>query len=576
MLNQPLTFSIANPGAGSYYFSLSYVGTAIGTINADDITSTEYNTQNSTASGTSKLVYAIGATILGTMAPNGNSINSIVFANPAQMGAGTYTDTLTVEVCTDSACQHQIAASPQTVNVTYTVTGNPISNAIVTVYSNVTVEAPSSQSAAATGTVNLTAGSLPTTGAYVTSTPSRSGLVTATTFQPGAPPATGAGVVAGAVAFSLKPPSTVGAGVYSDSFQISVCFDAACTKPATGSPYTVNITYTVDPVAGTEYTQQTLAMSVAGLVWNARTGMLYAIVPGYSAQYPNTLAEINPTTATVVTAVQLNGGVGHLEPGTLTQSDDGNYLYVAVSDVSGATDSVERIRTSDLGLDLQITLPPGDIVSSIMEAPGEPHTLAIDLAPPSPGLYIYNDAVATGPAAAGTTSASTAFVWGGNDTTLYADVQGVTSGTIETINNGVTGPSVTQSASFAVLSGPTIRGSMYYVNGEILWDGGATFNPNSYLPGNPFPFATTASAGAFDRTLDRAYFLTNDQPANATSHVITLQIFKLSTQQLISIARFPGQNAGGFLTRWGSNGLAFLEPGSTDTLVLISGSIVTQ
>ena len=566
LLTQPLDFDVITPGNSTYYYAISYIGTAIDAIAPNGVTSSVYNTQNSTVGSTPKLAYAIGATISGQMMPDGtNVINNITFEDPAQMGAGTYSDMLTISVCTDMACQHPISGSPQTVSVTYTVTGNPISDANVTIYPNVMIEAPSSQTTAPTGTVNLSAGNLPSTGAYVSSTSSKAALVTSTTFQPGAPST-------GAVTFALKPPSTVGAGMHTDSFQINVCFDAGCTKPAVGSPYTVNVSYVVDATAGVDYTQQTLALSIAGLVWDVQTGMLYAISPSYSAQYPNTLMQINPTTATIVATTQLNGGAGHIEPATLTVSDDGNYLYVAVSDGGGFTDSVERIRTSDLGLDLQITLPAGDLVSTIREAPGKPHTLAIDLAPPSPGLFIYNDAVATGPAAAGSTSASTPFVWGGNDTTLFADAQGVASGTIETIINSASGPSVTQSQSFSALSSTPIAGNMYYVNGEILWDGGATFNPTSYEPGSAF--ATTASAGAFDATLDRAYFLSTDQPANATSPVITLQSYDLSTQKLLWLGRFPNQNPGSYLTRWGSNGLAFFEPG--DTLVLISGSIVTQ
>lgn len=582
LLNQPFGFDVLNAANSTYYYAISYIGTAIAAINPNGVTSRAYNTGNSTLGSNSKLVYPIGATISGTMLGSSNSINTITFFSPGLMGAGTYSDTLTISVCTDAACQRPISGSPKTVSVTYTVTGNPISGAIVTVYGKVMVEAPSAQNAAATGTVNLTVGGPPPTGAYVSTTASTGGLVTSATLQPGPLPAPGGTALSGTVNFSLKPPSVVGAGVHSDSFQINVCFDAACAKPAIGSPYTVNVSYVVDPTAGVDYTEQTLALSIAGLVWDAQRGMLYAIIPSYSAQYPNTLAQINPITATVVATTQLNGGVGHIEPGTLAVSDDGNYLYVAVSDASGLTDSVERIRTSDLGLDLQITLAADNLVSTIREAPGEPHVLAIDLAPPSPGIYIYNDAVATGPAAVGTTGASTPFVWGGNDTTLFADVRSVASGTVDSIANNASGPSVTKSTAFAALSGTSIFGNVYYVNGEILWDGGATFNTTSYEPGNAFPFYAssannvTASAGAFDATLNRAYFLTSDQPANAMSGVTTLQSFGLSTQSVVWLARFPSQNAGSYLTRWGSNGLAFVESGATQTLVLISGSIVTQ
>jgi outer membrane protein assembly factor BamB len=46
----------------------------------------------------------------------------ILFKLPSELGIGTYRDTLLLAVCTDASCTSQIAGSPQTVSVTYTVT----------------------------------------------------------------------------------------------------------------------------------------------------------------------------------------------------------------------------------------------------------------------------------------------------------------------------------------------------------------------------------------------------------------------------------------------------------------------
>ena len=40
---------------------------------------------------------------------------------PSQLGAGTFTDTITVRACLDNGCFRQIGGSPKTINVTYTV-----------------------------------------------------------------------------------------------------------------------------------------------------------------------------------------------------------------------------------------------------------------------------------------------------------------------------------------------------------------------------------------------------------------------------------------------------------------------
>jgi hypothetical protein len=40
---------------------------------------------------------------------------------------------------------------------------------------------------------------------------------------------------------TTKLPATLGPGVYKDSVQVNVCFDAACTKPAAHFPVTVPV-----------------------------------------------------------------------------------------------------------------------------------------------------------------------------------------------------------------------------------------------------------------------------------------------------------------------------------------------
>ncbi|MBS0388765.1 MAG: PQQ-binding-like beta-propeller repeat protein [Proteobacteria bacterium] len=48
----------------------------------------------------------------------------VQFKDPAALGAGTYTDTIKVSVCTDTTCNVQLKNSPQNIAVTYTVTAN--------------------------------------------------------------------------------------------------------------------------------------------------------------------------------------------------------------------------------------------------------------------------------------------------------------------------------------------------------------------------------------------------------------------------------------------------------------------
>lgn len=51
---------------------------------------------------------------------------TINFKSPASLGVGTYTDTITMEGCYDSACTEQLQDSPQTIKVTYIVQADPV------------------------------------------------------------------------------------------------------------------------------------------------------------------------------------------------------------------------------------------------------------------------------------------------------------------------------------------------------------------------------------------------------------------------------------------------------------------
>jgi hypothetical protein len=320
------------------------------------------------------------------------------------------------------------------------------------------------------------------------------------------------------------------------------------------------------------------------MVWNATTQKIYALIPSYSALYPNTIAQINPFAGTVETTVQLEGGVGLLEPGALAMSDDGQYLYVGVSDAADSTDHIDRIRTSDLGEDLQIALPATfDTVQTLKVAPGQPHLIAVSVQAFTPLLYIYNDAVADSAYLSGNSgSGFSALAWGGSAGTLYTSLRGNPI-TIESAAVTASGASVTQMLTSSALSSQ-FRGDMYYVGSTIFWDGGAAFDPASYTPTTPFtgyastPNTTSFFAAAFDTTLDRAYFITSDEPANASTYTLAIEGDQLSSRKPLWVARFPSQGSyTAPLIRWGANGLAFVtSSGGSQSLVLISGSLITH
>ena len=579
VLADPVNFSISGI-SGSYYYELSYIGTAIGAtgVAINGQSSVDKNSGNSTLGATPALAYAIGGTINGSWSGPSLGINSLSLLNAAVLGAGVYHDSITLRVCMDAGCTQQIAGSPLTIPVTYTVTGSAVPDAQVTVNPDTQVEFPSTQTAPADGSIIVQGSSLPPTGAYVFTGASKSGLIAGTTFTSTLAPSDGV-TASGNINFSLTAPETAGVGIHTVDFPIDVCFDTSCNIAAQGSPWTENITYIVDPVAGHDFTQQTLALSVSGMVWDAQTDMLYAITHGYSQLDPNMLVEIDPTAGTVVNAVTLDGGVGQIEPGTLAISSDDQYLYVAVSDAARTTDHIDRVRTNDLGLDLAISLPAYTLTSAIASAPGAPHTLAVLTGGSAPQLAIYDDATVRSATLSGQNGQSLlAFTWGADATSIYVDFGGSSDSVAEAAvtSSGLQLSHTYSSSSLASIAIP--NDEMNFVNGLIMWDSGETFDPSSFTLSTPFNVDTSPTpSSSFDAALGRAYFVSTDQPSNGTSQVTSIEGFNLTTRAALWIARFSGQNPLAELTRWGSGGLAFDDNnGGTDSLVLISGSFIAQ
>lgn len=569
----PDPFQINVPTSGTYFYELSYKGTAGLNPEVNGVTTTTYNTTNSTIGATPELAYAIGATIYGSWSGDVFGINMLLFGDPATFGAGTYQDSITFEACADAACTQPLFGGPITIPVTYLVTGNPVpSTTNLIIYPSVTLEVPGNQTATTTGTIPVQAQGMPPTGAYVIPGASTKGVVTQASFA--STLSSGAGTWSnGTIDFTLQPPTAVGAGIHTDTFPIRICFDEACTKPESQGPWTGAVTYIVDPVAGQDYVQTSLDVAVSGMVWDGQTARLYVITPDYSALDPNELLVIDPATGTIDTAMKLDSGTGRIEPGTLAVSDDGQYLYVAVSDASEQTDHIERLRTSGLGLDLSIALPAFETVNGLQPAPGAPHTLAVETGGNLPALVIYDDATALANVLSSANgNMLSGFTWGNDASTLYATFY---PPVIDAAAVSASGLQVTQSS--AQLTSGTIGGEMNFANNMIYWAPGTVFDTATFTLGTPFTVDSPYIGATVDAALGRIFFVTDGQPPGSQNFEPTIESFALSSGTPQWLLRFPQESGIGEVTRWGTNGLAFAaESGGTNSLIIISGSIVTR
>ena len=574
--NNPFTFAVIHPDVHNYFFSVTYGGSAVNRINMsfDSIT---FNTSNPASATPNVIAPPIGGTTTGQMAGGSFvSVDSIYYNNAASQGAGTYSDIITIKVCYDAPCSQQVPGSPVTIPVTYTVTGNPISSATFGYFPPlVQLETASTTAAASTVTLNLTGSNMPSYGAYVFAKGGSGNLVTNTQFQQTSSPSVGSG--GATLTASLSPGANVSPGIYSDTLQVSICFDAACNKPAVGSPWTVSLQYIIAATAGRDYDMKTLNIIASDVVWSPTAGKLFGLIPGYSSVNPNTITQIDPTSGTLDRSVSL-GGVS-VVPGTLAISDDGQYLYVGVL-TSAVAYSVQRVVASSLTLDTTFALPSQQVIDAIGVAPGQPHTFAVGLSNPlPPSVVVYDDATQR----AQGFSPANLFTWGADATHAFAfNANYPDTPTISSLSVSSSGLASAQSTGVTTVSTSPI--GMLYLNPNVYLGDGTVFSTSNNT--RQAPFVMTAGNGnasystgaiAVDGALDRAYFLTSLQPPGQSGGLYTtLESFKASDRSAQWLTHIPSQNETFVLTRWGTNGLALTTSGGSNTLVLISGAIVAR
>lgn len=157
----------------------------------------------------------------------------------------------------------------------------------------------------------------------------------------------------------------------------------------------------------------TVALPASAVVWDARSGRLYASIPSGASQHANEVVAINPETGAITGSVLAGSN-----PGALALSDDGSALWVAL-DGSG---EVRRLELPGLTPGLAFSLG-GSRVEEMHVMPGRPGTLAIALrntccSPRHEGVALYDDGVRRTRATQGHTGSNT-IAFGDSASVLY-------------------------------------------------------------------------------------------------------------------------------------------------------------
>src|SRR5882672_6121413 len=127
------TTSTTKPSATTASLWLGNVSSLGATATVSQSAPTSFYDASVTTNATVSTTYYIKGCYTNTSIASiqGSAVNGVVgftinFRSPASLGVGTYTDTITMEGCNDSACTEQIQDSPQTIKVTYIVQADPV------------------------------------------------------------------------------------------------------------------------------------------------------------------------------------------------------------------------------------------------------------------------------------------------------------------------------------------------------------------------------------------------------------------------------------------------------------------
>jgi hypothetical protein len=489
------------------------------------------------------------------------------------MGSGTYHDRVQVEVCTDSQCANQIAGSPFTINVTYTVTGSAVSDASYAVNPTaLTFEAPTNGSVQPQ-TVAVTAYELPPYGAYVFPTSQSGGPVSNFSFQQTSAGTEPYSYGTGTLTVTVKPPLSLGPGVYNDVVNLSICYDQACTKPAIGSPFHIPVVYTVTASAGQEFTQQIVSQNVSALAVNRAGTLLYATTWPSSVNSGNNapaqLISIDPTSGTVTTLLSsLPASVSQI-----AVSQDGAYLYL----LEGV--QVQRVNTTTWTIDQTVqptTLSSTPIIIAI--SPTTSTTWAatfspIGVAPQRSEIEIFDGSTPRPNIWSDDNSSDISInaVWSADSSTMYVVDQINNLSAVPVTPSGLGTGTLLQAggagATFAATGLQLANGLLYASSGQVL-------NPstNTIIGQYPLPSGNPVAGITVDTSNNRVFAAYNQSMPNAVA--ATIESYNLSELSELWIARLPFESTP---VRWGAQGLAWIAPSTTQgqsEVYIISGIFV--
>ena len=361
-IDQAIQFSIANRTAGTtIWHRVTYTGQAV---------------------STSDVVFD---------SPQSGHLHVVMFI-PGQLGAGTYTSSVRVEICTDSTCSTQMTGSPFTVSVSYTVTGSAIPTTKVSWGGLYTIEKElsASQTTPVEEALGFTVQNLPPAGLWVRRRRPSDGIITGATLGTVSFERTGASVTA-SFKVSMAPPAALGSGIHAGSMEFITCFDSACARPVPDGGRTLNVELAVFAEAPAQFTRRvvTPTRGATDVAWSQANGALYALSSLPVTTTGADVLQVDPATGVIGHSLTLSG----VKLGKVAVSDDGTRLFYSSQadriDALIADARIHRLKLPELVEEAQIVLDPSTdfafgrtVVTDMVAMPGTSDSVVASI-----GLY---------------------------------------------------------------------------------------------------------------------------------------------------------------------------------------------
>lgn len=320
---------------------------------------------------------------------------------------------------------------------------------------------------------------------------------------------------------------------------------------------------------------KTIDLQAEDLIYDPGTQRIYASVPSIGGIYSNSIAAIDPTTGNIVSSVRVGEIVRpsvqvKYRSGRLARSQDGQFLYVAVSNAL----AVQRYNLATQTAGPVFPVGAGQFgtalsVADLAVIPGAPTTVAVARANGynAKGVAIYDNGVRRSATTSETFPSINVIEASGNAARLYGYTSQSTDFGFHRLTLNANGVSI-QDSSSGLLGG--FDGDIVYEGGLIFGTSGAVLNPS--VPGVIGTFAVESSFAccrmvAPDSAMGRVFFLTQ---VGLNHHV---QAHDLKMFLPLKSLEFLAEGGGKGFVRWGTNGLALA---STDgKIYLIQSSLLT-